>query len=103
MGLEAAAGKNPVSHVGKIYSVVARQIAESVVAEIRGIAHARCLIVSRIGAPVTSPALMAVNIASHERRSVTELHKHIEAIAVDRLARIPALVDDFVNGTIELF
>jgi S-adenosylmethionine synthetase len=82
---------------------VGGQIAESEVAEIPGIAQARCLIVSRIGEPATSPALTAVNIASHERRSVTELHNHIEAIAVDRLARIPALVDDFVNGTIELY
>lgn len=48
--LEAAAGKNPVSHVGKIYSVLARQIAESLVAEINDIARAQCLIVSQIGA-----------------------------------------------------
>ena len=28
MSLEAAAGKNPVTHVGKLYNVVAREIAE---------------------------------------------------------------------------
>ena len=103
MSLEAAAGKNPISHVGKIYSVVAKQIAESVVAKVQEIARARCLMVSRIGAPVTCPALIAVNIATHDTRPVTKLRNPIEAIAADRLARIPALVDDFVSGKIELF
>jgi S-adenosylmethionine synthetase len=32
MSLEAAAGKNPISHVGKIYNIVAKQITESLVA-----------------------------------------------------------------------
>ena len=31
MSLEAAAGKNPVNHVGKIYNVVAQHIAQSLV------------------------------------------------------------------------
>jgi len=103
MSIEAAAGKNPVSHVGKIYNVVARQIAESAVAEVHEITRARCLIVSQIGAPVTCPAHIAIDIATHDRRSVTEVRKHIEAIAADRLARIPALADDFVSEKIELF
>ncbi|TGT59760.1 methionine adenosyltransferase, partial [Mesorhizobium sp. M2E.F.Ca.ET.166.01.1.1] len=32
MSLEAAAGKNPVSHVGKIYNIAARDIAETICA-----------------------------------------------------------------------
>ena len=51
MSLEAAAGKNPVSHVGKIYNVLARDIAEAIIAEIPEIDSAQCLMVSRIGAP----------------------------------------------------
>jgi S-adenosylmethionine synthetase len=103
MSLEAAAGKNPVSHVGKIYSVVSRQLAESVAAEISEIAHARCLMVGQIGAPVTRPAVIAVDIVTQDGRSVAGLRNQIEAVVADRMARIPALADDFVNGTIELF
>lgn len=103
MSLEAAAGKNPVSHVGKIYSVVSRQIAEAVVAEVSEIAHARCLIVGQIGAPVTCPSITAVDIVTQDDRMVAGLRNQIEAIVADRMARIPALADDFVNGTIELF
>ena len=103
MTLEAAAGKNPVSHVGKIYSVVARQIAQSLVTELSEIARARCFMVSRIGALVTSPAIVAINVAARDGRPVAELRNQIEAIAADRINRIPALVDDFVTGNIELF
>jgi S-adenosylmethionine synthetase len=103
MTLEAAAGKNPVSHIGKIYNVLARQIAESIVAEIKEIAHAECLIVGQIGAPITRPATVAVNVVLEDSRGGQELRNQIEAIAADRFARIPALVDDLVSGAIELF
>jgi S-adenosylmethionine synthetase len=43
MSLEAAAGKNPVSHVGKIYNVVAHQIAEALAATSEEIARVECL------------------------------------------------------------
>jgi len=103
MTLEAAAGKNPVSHIGKIYNVLARQIAESIVAEIKEIAHAECLIVGQIGAPIARPATVAVNVVLEVSRGGQELRNQIEAIAADRFARIPALVDDLVSGAIELF
>jgi S-adenosylmethionine synthetase len=103
MSIEAVAGKNPVSHVGKIYNVVARQIAELVVAELSEITRAHCFMVSRIGAPVTCPAIVAISVFVRDNRPVAELRNQIEAIAADRIARIPALVDDFVSGNIELF
>ena len=103
MSLEAAAGKNPVSHVGKIYSVLARQIAEAVVAEVKDVRHAECLLVSQIGAPVTRPAIVAVNVVMPDNRRAPEVRKAIEAIAADRIARVPALIEDFVSGRIELF
>jgi S-adenosylmethionine synthetase len=68
MSLEAVAGKNPVTHVGKIYNIVARKIAESMIGQIPGIRHAQCLLVSRIGAPITSPAVIDLKIAMHEGR-----------------------------------
>jgi S-adenosylmethionine synthetase len=103
MSLEAAAGKNPVSHVGKIYSVLARQIAEAVVAEVEDIARAECLLVSQIGAPVTRPVIVAINVVVPDGRRALELRNPIEAIAEDRIARIPALIEDFVSGNIEVF
>jgi S-adenosylmethionine synthetase len=103
MSIEAAAGKNPVTHVGKIYNVVARQIAEAVVTELSEVVHARCLMVSRIGAPVTSPATIAVKLATRDDHPVSRLQKSVKEIAARRIACIPALVDDFLAGSIDLF
>jgi S-adenosylmethionine synthetase len=55
MTMEAAAGKNPVSHVGKLYNVAAQAIAQRLVRERSEIADAECWLASRIGAPVTAP------------------------------------------------
>ncbi len=52
--LEAAAGKNPVSHVGKLYNLVASRIAAAITAEIPDVPDAACVLVSQIGRPVAT-------------------------------------------------
>lgn len=103
MSLEAAAGKNPVSHVGKIYNVLARDIAATMIASIPEIESAQCLMVSRIGAPVTLPAMVQVKIATREGVPVTALQARIDALVGDHIARIPELVNGFVAGSISVF
>jgi S-adenosylmethionine synthetase len=103
MSLEAAAGKNPITHVGKIYNVVARDIAEALVATVPEISRAQCLMVSSIGTPVSEPAIMHIRLATRNGAPADEVKTRVEEIAVDRLASIPRLIDAFVAGTIELF
>jgi S-adenosylmethionine synthetase len=103
MSLEAAAGKNPVTHVGKIYNVLARQIAEALVMRIPEIAGAHCVMVSRIGAPVSNPALLQVKLATRDGFPASQLKSSIEDIAADHLFRAPQLIDDFVAGTIDIY
>ena len=103
MSLEAAAGKNPVSHVGKIYNVLARNIAEAIIAAIPEVESAQCLMVSRIGAPVTLPAVVEIKIATREGIPVTGFQARIEALVGDRIARIPELISGFVAGSISVF
>ena len=98
MSLEAAAGKNPVTHVGKIYNVLAGQIAEALI-RIPDIAAAQCVMVSRIGAPVTQPALVQAKLATKDGVPAGEF-KPQEDVVTDQLSRAPKLVDDFVAGTI---
>ncbi len=99
----AAAGKNPVSHVGKIYDVVAREISEALVTTIPEVAAANCLLVSRIGAPVISPALANVRLATKDGVPVTRLQAVVEEVAVHHLSCIPHLIERFVTGTIEVY
>ena len=100
MSLEAAAGKNPVTHVGKIYNVVARDIAQAIVVADTGIAAAQCLMVSRIGNPVTRPAIIDVKLATKDGAPIDRFEGQVEDIVSDCLSRIPQLIDSFVTGAI---
>jgi S-adenosylmethionine synthetase len=62
MTLEACAGENPISHVGKTYHAIAHDIAEDVLAE-TGASEVTVTLLSRIGAPVTCPQRACVAVA----------------------------------------
>jgi len=64
MTMEAAAGKNPVSHVGKLYNLTAGVIAHELVASLPGVRAAECLLVSRIGTPVNEPPVVCLRLGS---------------------------------------
>ncbi len=103
MSIEAVAGKNPVTHVGKIYNVLAGEIAEMLVATIPEITAAQCLMVGQIGAPITEPAMLQVRLATRHGMPVDRLRPRVTEIAAARLARTSKLIDDFLAGTIEVF
>ena len=102
MSLEAAAGKNPVNHVGKIYNVVAQHIAQSLVTASPEILKAECLLVSKIGAPVTQPAIVQIRLATADDIPVARFKAHAAQISSTCLERIPDL-EDFLAGAIQLF
>jgi S-adenosylmethionine synthetase len=103
MSLEAAAGKNPVTHVGKIYNIVARDIAEAVVSGIPEVASAECYVVSEIGKPVETPAVTHVCLATHDGSPAGRLEPAVGDIVTRQIRGIAALVDRFVAGSISLF
>ncbi len=103
MSLEAAAGKNPVSHVGKIYNIVARNIAESLFKNSPEILRAECFLVSKIGVPVTDPAMIHIRIAVADRIPLAQFRQSALEVAADHLNRIPLLVDHMIAGKAELF
>jgi len=88
--------------VGKIYSVVARQIAE-LLAQSPGIVRAECLMVSRIGSPVTEPAIVQIKLATADASPAENYSQYANDITADCLRDIPSLVEDFVIGTIPLY
>ncbi len=53
--LEAAAGKNPISHVGKVYNFMALLAAQEIVANVKTIKEAHVYILSQIGHPLNQP------------------------------------------------
>ncbi len=101
MTLEAAAGKNPVTHVGKIYNAVAPRVARAV-AELPGVAEATCILSSMIGRPVADPAIVDVRIVSSEAVTAAQ-RAAIRAIVGTELGRLDALRDALVRGEVGLY
>lgn len=64
--LEAAAGKNPVSHVGKLYNVLALQAAQAIVVAIRDVRQAEVILLSQIGRPLEDPLLATAHLTMKE-------------------------------------
>ncbi len=67
MSLEATAGKNPAAHVGKIYNVLANEIARAVCEQIENVLEASVQLVSQIGRPVALPWAASVQVVSRAR------------------------------------
>ena len=81
MTLEAAAGKNVVSHVGKSYSIVAHRIANELVASLPEVAEATCVLVSRIGQPVDVPQAVELQIQTRNAVALAIVREPAEAVA----------------------
>ena len=86
--LEAAAGKNPISHVGKLYNVLALESAKRIVDGVKGIRQAEVILLSQIGRPVDQPLVASV-IIYPEGYELTEKTKHeVSQVLDDCLANI---------------
>ncbi len=98
MTLEAAAGKNPVSHVGKLYNLVASRISANVVADIDAVTDAQCCLVSQIGRPVTDPEIANVQIRTVAGVAAAEVAPRVEDLVHSRMSQIGSLWKELVDG-----
>jgi S-adenosylmethionine synthetase len=94
MALESAAGKNFVTHVGKIYNIVARRIAGAVVSDIEGVRGAECFMVSHIGRAVRDPALVHVRVWLAHGRAIDNVEARVSRIAHDQLEAVADIKQD---------
>jgi S-adenosylmethionine synthetase len=103
MSMESVAGKNPVSHVGKIYNIAATRIAADLVARIPAFESVTCHLVSRLGRRVSDPQL--VHLQSHLARgaAVADVQDAAQAIVIDHLARLSLLYEECLAGTAPIF
>lgn len=99
MTMESVAGKNPVSHVGKLYNVAAGLIADAIVRELPEISAAECYLVSQIGRPIDDPQLADIRLALREStRSLPQAA--VEQILRRHLDTLGRLTEELSEGTI---
>ncbi len=103
MSIEAAAGKNPVSHVGKLYNLVAERIARQIVAEIAEINEAQCLLVSAIGQPIDQPQIADVKVRLAEAGALGAVEPRVAEAVRENLASLNTLWREAVSGTLAVW
>ncbi|MFP3307999.1 MAG: methionine adenosyltransferase, partial [Acidilobus sp.] len=62
MSLEAAAGKNPVNHIGKIYNVVATELAQLIYTKVPNVREVYVRLLGQIGRPIDDPLIADVSL-----------------------------------------
>ena len=99
MTVEASAGKNPVTHVGKLYNLLAARIAASIVANVESVENAQCVLVSQIGRPVADPHL--ADVALNCRHALDK--QRVTGIVRAEIARLPEIREDLIAQRLPLY
>jgi S-adenosylmethionine synthetase len=100
MTLEATAGKNPISHTGKIYNICARTIVSAILKEYPELEQTACYIVSEIGKPINQP--QAINVELNAERYV-KIERDVQAIVEEKMRDLPSLWKTIVKREYSLF
>ncbi len=98
MSMEAAAGKNPYNHVGKIYNVLSFKIANRIVDEVAGVNDVVVRILSQIGKRIDYPKIASVQISGNDYDP-----NKVRKIVDEELETITQITMDIVNGKYRLF
>lgn len=103
MTMEAVAGKNPVTHVGKLYNLAASRIASALVAELADVTDATCMLVSQIGRPVHDPHIADVRLRVASGSFGPRLREETGQIVRAALAGFSGLRDEILRGEVNVY
>ena len=103
ISLEATAGKNPVSHVGKIYNILSRIIAERIYNQTDNqLKEVYVRILSQIGKPINKPLSVSIQVIP-DRILTQDLHEEIKSITLEELEKIKHITELVLRGDVTLF
>ncbi|MEK6851096.1 MAG: methionine adenosyltransferase [Candidatus Thermoplasmatota archaeon] len=104
MSLEAAAGKNPVTHVGKLYNLLSFDLAHKIVEECAGdVEEVWVRIVSQIGKPIDEPQVAVAQLCLAKGVKLGAVKGTIDGMINSGLENIGRLTDKVVAGKVRVF
>ena len=102
MTMEAAAGKNPVSHVGKIYNLLAPQIAATIYESIDAVEEATVWLCSQIGRPIDQPWFTSVQLAVAAGTTIGDVQQPVATLVQESLANIAPHIQQLIRGELQV-
>lgn len=104
IGTEAAAGKNPVSHVGKIYNALTHQIARSICDKVPEVAETCVWLLSQIGMPIDQPAIAAAQVVMNDGTTLDKkIQRQVTEVIDAELANIEDFCEKLTYGKISVW
>lgn len=104
MSMEASAGKNPVTHVGKIYNLLAYQIANEIANIGKGdILEARVRILAQIGKRIDMPQVASIQLIYENGVNPSKYDSEARTIADEMLENIDKITMRIVNNELNVF
>jgi S-adenosylmethionine synthetase len=99
---EAAAGKNPVSHVGKIYNVLTYKIARDVYEQVPEVEEVYIWLLSKIGTPIDHPAIAAAQVIMKGNNHIKTVKHKIKEVLDYELENIDKFCMELAQGKIPI-
>ncbi len=93
MSTEAAAGKNPLSHVGKIYTLLSHKIAEEIYLSVPGLDEVYVWLGSQIGKPIGEPLVASAQLVLLPGVALPDVGQEVKGVIEGELTTI----DDFTK------
>ncbi len=104
MSMEASAGKNPVTHVGKLYNILSIEIANRIAKAAGGeMDEVRVRLLSQIDKPISDPLAANVQFISQDPDAVRKWSSEAESITAQCLDDIDKLTMKIINGERNVF
>jgi len=103
MSLEAAAGKNPVNHVGKIYNVLAHRMARDIVELYPEIEECSVTLLSQIGKPIDQPKAASVSLLMKEGERIEKIRSKVHGVVDGWLEDAATVTEMILSGEATLF
>ncbi|HEY75955.1 MAG TPA: methionine adenosyltransferase [Thermoflexia bacterium] len=101
--LEAACGKNPISHVGKVYNVLAMLAAKEIVERVPTVKEATVYLLSQIGAPLDQPLVATAYVRPASGGLTPSIQADVQAILDEQLAQVHTVRDRILRREFPLF
>lgn len=95
---EAAPGKNPVAHVGKIYNVLAQVLAENIYKNVGGLLDVTVWMTSQIGQPISSPQSVVVEVIPASGTKLAAVRPQVQREVQLAFSRMPLFCRALTQG-----
>lgn len=101
-GSEATAGKNPVSHIGKIYNALSFKLAEEIQKAVPDLEEVLVWMYNVIGKPVNEPKAIIIQPISDKELDLAKFESAIKEIVEQNLNKMDEFCMQLASGKIEI-